>query len=213
MEQNKLNINTIRIHSKHESATINEEKEGQIWLEFLRGSDEALGEIYHGYANKLFNYGRQFTKDESLVLDVIQDVFFELIKSRNKLSVAESIKYYLFASFRRKLLREIKRNKKVIFKANFYLEDSFGIQLNPHHIHQENLFTADQKHLIENYCNKLPPNQREAIVLYYLHELSYKEVSKVMHLPKVKSARSMIYRALKRLNQILSPIKDKILIF
>ncbi len=211
MGQNKFNTDISQIPQKAENGHSIEEGEGQIWLEFLRGSDIALGEIYRMNANRLFNYGRQFTKDENLVLDVIQDVFFELIKNRSKLGIAESVKSYLFASFRRRILRQIKRNQKVIFKANIYLEDGFGFQKNPLHIHQENLYSSDQKAMIEKFCNNLPANQREALMLYYMEEMSYEEVSKVMHLNKVKSARSMIYRALKSLNHMLSPIKNKIL--
>ena len=35
--------------------------EGQVWIDFLHGDDKALASLYHQYANKLFNYGRQFT--------------------------------------------------------------------------------------------------------------------------------------------------------
>src|SRR5574339_209658 len=70
--------------------------ESQVWLEFIRGSDHAIGSIYRSYANKLYNYGRQFTRNDDLVLDAVQDVFLGLIKNRKNLGIATSVKFYLY---------------------------------------------------------------------------------------------------------------------
>ena len=47
--------------------------EVQTWIDILRGSDQADADLYRFYGNKLFNYGRQFTRKEELVLDALQD--------------------------------------------------------------------------------------------------------------------------------------------
>lgn len=184
------------------------EREGQVWLDFLRGSDVALGDIYRTYSHRLYNYGRQITRDESLVLDAVQDVFLELIKSREKLGVAVSVKFYLYASFRRCLLRQIKRKGKVLLHEDIN-DEGFQIAVDSHHLIAEHVFPSDQKKIIEEMCNKLPPTQREALVLYYFEQMSYKEVAEVMHLSQIKAARNRIYRALDTLARLLLPYKKE----
>ena len=187
-----------------------EKSESQIWLEFIRGSDTAIGWIYRQYANKLYNYGRQFTRDEEVVLDAVQDVFLSLIKNRKNLSIAISIKLYLYASLRRNLLRQITRGRKIIFKGKIVEEDNFKIAIDSNPLSLNPFYTSDQKKLIEQVCNRLPESQREVLILHYFEEFSYKEIAKIMHLSSVKSARGMVYRALDTLSGLLSRWKGEL---
>ena len=182
----------------------NNVSEAQVWLEFLHGSDLALGTIYRAYANKLYAYGKQFTKNESLVLDAVQDVFLTLIKNREKLGVAVSVKFYLFASFRRRLLRQLRRNKLFVFNDDLSDGENFNIAVNAAHLSVNTQLDEYQKKIIEDSCNKLPAKQREAIMLHYFEELSYKEIATIMQLSHIKSARNIIYKALDSLARILS---------
>ncbi|HEX5168760.1 MAG TPA: sigma-70 family RNA polymerase sigma factor [Cyclobacteriaceae bacterium] len=190
--------------------TQQENSEGQIWLEFIRGSDHAIGWIYRAYANKLYNYGRQFTRNENLVLDAVQDVFLGLIKNRKNLGLAVSIKFYLYASLRRNLLRQLKRNEKIILKEKILDEDTFILSIDSNPLSLNPFYSSDQKRIIEQVCNRLPDNQREALVLYYLEGFSYKEIAEIMKLSTVKSVRAMVYRALDSLSDTLSRWKDRL---
>src|SRR5690606_5648916 len=77
-------------------ASIKEEMDSTIWSSFVQGSEQALSQLFERYGDKLFNYGRQFTADEELVKDAIQDVFYQLIKTKDKLAIAQSVKHYIF---------------------------------------------------------------------------------------------------------------------
>jgi RNA polymerase sigma-70 factor (ECF subfamily) len=181
--------------------------EGEMWLEFIRGSNHAIGCIYRLYANKLYNYGRQFTRNEELVLDSVHDVFLTLIKNRKNLGLATSIKLYLYASLRRNLLRQLRRNDRIVLK-DVIDDDMFRIAIDFNTLSLNSLYPLDQKKIIEQGCNKLPADQREALVLYYLEEFSYEEITEILHRPSVKSVRAMIYRALESLSHSLCKWKD-----
>ena len=88
-----------QIEEKAKEVTLLKTKdEAGIWNDFLSGDDSALSYIYRCYANSLFNYGKQFA-DTEVVQDCIQDLFYDLIKSRKKLAKGVSIKAYLFRAF------------------------------------------------------------------------------------------------------------------
>src|SRR5690606_25375345 len=62
--------------------------------------------IYERYFDPLFVYGNQFTKNEDLVKDAIQDLFIALRKSRRRLGRTDSIKFYLYKSLKRLIVKE-----------------------------------------------------------------------------------------------------------
>lgn len=186
--------------------------EGQVWIDFLQGDDKALASLYHQYANKLFNYGRQFTHDKELIADTIQDVFLTLIRTRSKLSVAISVKFYLYAAFRRSLVRQLKHKSKFVTPEDME-DESFQISINADYLSFNPNLNNDQKKIVMHFCNKLPSRQREALVLHYFEDLNYAEIAKAMKLSTTKSARTMVYRALDSLSQLLSTWKKELTIF
>ncbi|WP_186755368.1 RNA polymerase sigma factor [Echinicola salinicaeni] len=189
------------------SSSVNE-REPDIWREFQQGSELALAKIFNAYAHNLYNYGRQLTAHEDLVNDAIQDVFYQLIKSKHKISAANSIKHYLFSSFRRRLMRLIKQKRKMIYEENLEREGQFLISIDPDYHSIQTMFTVDQKKILEEACNQLPIRQREVLSLYFFEGLSYKEIASVMDFSQVKSARKLLYRALDNLNGRLHKHKD-----
>ena len=64
-------------------------------------------------------------------------------------------------------------------------------------------FTADVNGILQDALNRLPEKQREAIILYFYENMSYHQISEIMQMTKVKSARALIYRALDSLTALL----------
>ena len=184
----------------------NSKDEAAIWKDFLAGSDEALAHIYRTYASKLSNYGRQIISDADVVNDSIQDLFFELINKREKLGETTSVKNYLYASLRRRLVRSKAKVKK--YKADDP-EGKFNVSFLKDDHTPLDQFSTERIALLEKACNELPERQREAILLLYFEELEYHEVARIMNIGKVRSARALIYRAIESLKTILEPIKNE----
>lgn len=185
-----------------------ESSDPAIWTEFIQGSEKALSQLFEKYADKLFNYGRQFSNDSGLVNDAIQDVFYQLIKSKHKLGSAQSVKHYIYSSFRRRLLRLLKQKKNIVFDENIGLTGKFQLSFTPDYHGISTQFTVDQKDLLENACNKLPARQREILALYFFEGLSYKEIADIMEFSQVKSARKLLYRSLDSLSDLLGKHRD-----
>src|SRR5690606_31309210 len=174
--------------------------ETQWWIEFLKGDDVAIAHIYRTYAPKLFNYGRQFTPNDTMVQDAIQDVFFKLVDNKSKLGVAHSVKFYLFASFRRILLRSLKKEKKYV--GNEYCEEKgFQIMVDLDFFVVDGYLTKAQKELLKDSCNKLPARQREIISMRFFENMDYSEIADIMGLSNAKTVRTMLYRGLNRLSE------------
>ncbi|GAB3654076.1 sigma-70 family RNA polymerase sigma factor [Echinicola sediminis] len=183
------------------------ESEARLWLEYLGGSDAALAEIYRLYSKKLFQYGRQFTSSDEFIYDAIQDVFIYLVDAREKLSVAKSVKFYLYSVFRRTLMKSLEKNRKVISAEEDALEGFLISMANDYRPVQEQL-SERHKTLLMKAVNQLPLRQREMLNLRFFEGLSYEQIAAVMDLANAKTVRTMMYRSFSKLNKVLSPLKQ-----
>src|SRR5690554_6494925 len=93
----------------------------EIWNDFRKGKNYALSHIYHQHVQSLFRYGRKFSSDDELIKDTIQDLFFDLIRTRENLGETDNICFYLMRSFRRKLAKNLKNNFPLDFSEDFDL--------------------------------------------------------------------------------------------
>ncbi len=168
----------------------------EIWNLFRSGSDSAFNYIYQQYFDKLYNYGCQFTQDQSLVEDTLQDLFIELKLRCGHLSQTDKILPYLYSAFRRKMIRF--RTKLSRFKGLDSV-DSFPIIAGA----DESIINDEEErenHLrLQKALNELPENYREIIYLFYYENLSYEEIREIQGFANIKSARNLLYKAVNTL--------------
>lgn len=114
--------------------------------------------------------------NESIVEELVQDVFINVWKKATELDPNGSIKSYLFATLRNKVLYEIRASIAIAKHAvsltqqdNGYIPDSFEL-LHTKHLEQK----------FHSVMNDLPPQCREAFKLSRLENLSYKSIAERM---------------------------------
>ncbi|UCS91561.1 sigma-70 family RNA polymerase sigma factor [Echinicola marina] len=166
-----------------------------LWKAFKNGSNEAFLSIYKKYFKSLFSYGIRIKDNEDLVKDAIQDVFFELKKNCQSLSDTDCIKFYLFKCLKRKIFKEFKEWEGQ--REELVIPDSFSITFS----HEQRLINKqidlEKSKRINKAIGKLSPRKREAIYYIFYEGMSYQQVSELMELCDAKSARDLIYKALR----------------
>lgn len=170
-----------------------------IWREFKGGSEVAFNYIYREYFDTLFGYALQFTHDQELIKDLIQDFFIDLREKRERLGDTDSIKYYLFKSLRRKITRYLSKNKVLLTSSE--LSQTFQVVLSHEAILINQQLTQEKSDQLQEAFAKLSPKKREAIYHVFYENLSYKETASIMGLMNVKSVRNLIYKALDNLRK------------
>jgi len=183
------------------------QNEGQAWFMFKDGDNKMFTAIYSAYSRKLYRYGLKFTQNTTLIEDSIQDLFFELLKNRKTIGTNDNILRYLLKSFKNKLFRLLKQEKRYDLK-NESEEYSFEILYSFEHevILQEN---SDRKMMVfQKVLHELTPRQKEAIYLRFTNGLKYEEVSEIMDM-SLESCRNLIYRAVKSLREAIQAEKSR----
>ena len=133
----------------------------------------------------LYRYGNKFCKDDALIADTLQQLFTDLWHKRKGLSATDHIKNYLYKSFRRSLLRNLKKQSNQPF-------DNTALPFAFHVSHEEILIRReiDQHQLdaLNHAIASLTEKQREVIYLKFYDGLSYAEISEI-----TSSTNSQVY--------------------
>ncbi|HEY9046746.1 MAG TPA: sigma-70 family RNA polymerase sigma factor [Ohtaekwangia sp.] len=174
-------------------------KDLNLWSEIRCGNKHALAQLYDLHVKALYNYGRKICPNTALVEDAIQDVFIDLWRYQQKLATPVSIRFYLYASLRRRIIKEDQRNASAI-RFDFQWDDINLISLSEEARVIQHEEVHAQSQLLKYNLNNLSPRQYEAIVLRFYDELSYAEIADLMQVNE-QSVRNLIQRGLEHLRQ------------
>ena len=172
-----------------------------IWDEFKNEAEHALSYIYRQNIDFLFFYGKKFTTDEEFILDMIQDLFCDLIKYRKNLSETDNIRLYLMKSFRRKLLRGIESKRKLAkldYDYNLEPEIVFSVE--------EEMITDEEQSrrikFVKQGLQELNAKQREVIYYKFTLGYDYSQICEIMSIT-YDSARQSVSRGINSLKQFM----------
>lgn len=176
--------------------------EKTVWDHFRNGSEEAYSFIYITFFPVLYNYGRQFTHDTALVKDALQDLFIHLWKRKEHLSPTDSIKFYLLAATRRRI---IKLTGKLNVLSGNTDPEVFGMvmPIEAQIIADQN--AKEQVLRVREAVNRLTPKQREVIFLMFYENLSHEQIAKILSL-ETKTIYNLLYKAIKGLKEIMGSL-------
>lgn len=183
----------------------------EIWAKFKGGDNEALSIIYFKNSRKLYLYGLKLTANHSIIEDTIQDLFSDLVRNRIKLGDTDNIQFYLIKSFKRRLQRQLQKEKRYNLQDNDE-EYSFGVTYS---IEQTIILeeSSNQKiNLLRKALNELTPRQKEAIYLKFTENLEYEEIAEIMKM-SIESCRNLIYRSIKSLKDCFHGKRSLVLFF
>jgi RNA polymerase sigma-19 factor, ECF subfamily len=142
----------------------------------LRHSDPAaLDALLRDYWRPLHRYASRLVQDSDLAQDLVQETFVRLWLKRTELEPG-SLRSFLYRVLHNLALddlrkRQVRHRSMQRLLAETPADDSPPIE-DESHPPVESAVTAA--------INALPTRRREAFVLAYLHQLSYREIAEVM---------------------------------
>ncbi len=161
------------------------------------GQLDALGLLFERYKKVLFSFFYQMTKDKMWSEDMVQGVFYKIIKSRKQYSGQGSFKSWMFTIARNYLKDQYKRNsyrrtENVEHHANAIVNDQGTL---------DTIYQKEQQAVIEEALSLLDKEKRELVVLVKLNEMKYKEVADIMNMNE-STVKVKVFRAIKELQNI-----------
>lgn len=155
-----------------------------LWAKLRMGSEEAISKLFCLYYSQLYNYGYNIIPRKELVKDCIQELFLTLWNKREGINEPHSVKAYLISSFRRIILRKLKRHRNRTKRNQTYIDSFFE---EPYNIEQLLVHFETQQELknkLKNAIDSLSKRQMESIYLKFYHGLTADEIAHIMGVNK-----------------------------
>ncbi len=172
------------------------------WDAFRQGNESAFIHIYETYFEVLYSYGISIVADVHLVKDVLQDLFMEIREKRGGLGATDNIKFYLFKSMKRRLIRELEGwSGKVASLESLPLGFHFTLSHEDHLIDRQ--LSAEKIERLNAAIANLSPRQREIIYYSFYEGFSYKQIQDIMGFESQQVARNLMYKAMQYLRKFI----------
>ena len=155
--------------------------EKSIWDSFLEGSRTAFSTLFKLHYASLHNYGLKISGNACVTEDCLQDFFVYLFENRMHIGAVNSIKSYLFISFRRALLKTLKKERAYI-DYDIPLELLLSFEFSSEEVAIKQEFTIIKSSVLTHLLNVLSVREREAIYLKYYSNLKLSEIALVMNI-------------------------------
>ena len=166
------------------------------------GAFEQLLDAYQGAA---YRYAYRIFRDRQIAEDASQEFFFKLFRNADRYQPAGKFTTYFYRVLHNLCLDFLRRmNRKSL--PDFQSFENPVLDTMPVNegvgAPQAAAQLSEEKRLVREAIGKLPPAQRQVIVLRELEELKYREIAEVLGL-SLNEVKVLIHRGRKSLLKIL----------
>lgn len=171
-------------------------------LKVKDGDTDKLGLLFERYKKPLFGFFYGLNRDAELCDDLVQNVFFRILKYRYLFRGEGDFKTWMFH-----IARNVNHDhfRKMKWKGKDALED-WQEKLG----HNENRVTAFQQdeemQLLSVALERLPQEKREILLLSKFHDKKYKEIGDLMGCTE-GAVKVKVFRALQELKEVYKQLE------
>ncbi len=149
----------------------------------------------------LYRFALSMCRREATAQDLVQQTFLQWAKKGHTLRDASKVKTWLFTTIYREWLSIARREKK--YEEVEFEADQHGTTQHSDDGENPRVDSATLQTALE----QLEPNYRAPLVLFYLKELSYRDIAETLGVP-IGTVMSRLSRAKDSLRTILRRLED-----
>ena len=179
------------------ATTISDE---ELMLQVREGVGEMLGVLFDRYQQPLFSFFVRMTGDRALSEDLVQDVFYRILRYRHTYKPGNAFRSWMY---------QLARNTR---------RDNLDRQVNEISIDEQALPSTvvpldsvaeqQQNALLRRALLKLPEEKREVLVLSRFQELSYEEIGNLLGC-EAGAVKVRVFRALQALKETFHKLQRR----
>jgi len=180
--------------------------EKEIIEKYFAGDNSAFAGLVDLYLKEIYNFIYRLIGSVKDSEDLTQEVFIKVWKNLNKFDIEKNFKTWIFTIAKNTAIDFLRKNKDIPLSSfddedgNNFIEDN----LIDNEMKSDEVFSlGEDKELIEKALNKISLIQKEVLILRYMNELSFSEISEVLDIP-LNTIKSHHNRALIKLRKILT---------
>jgi RNA polymerase sigma factor (sigma-70 family) len=171
----------------------------ELMLLVRSGVGEMLGVLFDRYQLPLFNFYCKLTGDRLISEDLVQDVFYRILKYRQTYRPGTSFRTWMY---------HIARNARLDYAKKQRPE----VDLEPHHspavVPMDSVQKRQESELLHRALMQLPEEKREVLVLSRFQDLKYEQIAQLLGC-EVGTVKVRVHRALQELREVFHQQEQK----
>lgn len=171
----------------------------ELMSQVRNGIGEMLGVLFERYHVPLFNFYLKLSGNRPLSEDLVQEVFFRILKYRHSYRPDTPFRAWMY---------QIARNARLDHLRKRRPETSWEPEMSPA---VEPVDTAQQSQetaLLRTALMQISEDKREALVLSRFQDLKYEEIAQMLGC-EVGTVKTRVHRAMQELREIFHQLESK----
>lgn len=156
-------------------------------------------EVYNDHKKRVYNLALSYVQNSEDAQEITQDVFVAVYQSLGTFQERAAISTWIYRIAINKsldFLKAKKRKKRFAFFTSLFSEDSQTTKYHPQDFNHPGVLLEDKEALSALFekINRLPDNQKTALILHKIEQKPQAEVAEIMQI-SLKAVESLIQRA------------------
>src|SRR5262245_53632860 len=181
------------------------ETDENLMLAVRNGDVSKLGTLFDRHHRAVFDFFARMTGNRIVAEDLVQDVFFRILKYRATFREESRFKAWMFHIARNAGLDHY---RKLQPESLLPEDDGAGAVPSRSPLPGRQLEAEQQNKLLECALFKLPAEKREVLVLSRYQEMKYEQIAEVLGC-EVGAVKVRVHRALKELREIFFKLSSE----
>jgi RNA polymerase sigma-70 factor (ECF subfamily) len=188
--------------------TLVQASEDDLLRQAQAGDEEAFGVILYKMEAPLRRFVRRLIGKSDAEDDIVQDVFISLYRKLDDIDPAQGLKPYLYRMVRNRAYDELRKQGRYhVYSLDAEPTDAFA---SFETIPAQDDAPEEVAHWlmiqleVQQAMERLPENQRQALILFAEEGLSYSEIAEAMN-TSIGTIKSRIFHAKKNLRRLVRP--------
>ncbi len=175
----------------------------QLMLATCNGDVRMFGELFERHSRPLFNYYLRMTGDRSASEDLVQDVFFRILRYRQTYKEGTPFQAWMYRIARNTRIDVFRKTKREV-ELDSERHDTPDRSALP----SDRLAASEQMDLLRRALAALPEDRREVLILSRYQNLKYEEIARLLDCG-VGAVKQRVFRAVRELREIYSELAGR----
>ncbi len=170
----------------------------ELMTQVRNGFGEMLGVLFDRYHVPLFNFYLRLTGDRPMSEDLVQEVFFRILKYRHSYRADTAFRAWMY---------QIARNARMDHLRKRRPETSLEADMSPVIEPPDTAQQSQEAALLHRALLHISEDKREVLVLSRFQDLKYEEIAQLLGC-EVGTVKTRVHRALQELRQIFHQLES-----
>jgi len=180
------------------------ETDEKLMLAVRDGEVAKLGVLFDRHHRSLFDFFAKMTGSRATAEDLVQDVFFRILKYRGTFRDESRFKAWMFHIARNARVDYYKKHQAdtlTVEDGAEQLRSRFGLP-------GDDLEQEQRAFLLECALFQLPEDKREVLILSRYHDMKYEQIAELLGC-EVNTIKVRVFRAIKELRDIFFRLSNE----